>query len=84
MNIYEQAKAIEPYIIERRRYYHANPELSGMESETTKSIAADLRAMGIEPQLFKKHTGLTAEIHGSRPGKTVVLRSDIDALNVRE
>ncbi len=84
MDIYERAGAIEPYIIERRRYYHAHPELSGMEIETTKSIAADLRSMGIEPHFFKKHTGLTAEIHGSRPGKTLVLRADIDALNVRE
>lgn len=84
MNIYESAKQIEPYIIERRRYYHAHPELSGMEIDTTQTIASDLLEMGIEPRFFKKHTGLTAEIRGSQPGKTLVLRADIDALNVRE
>ena len=84
MDICKRAQEIEPYIIERRRYYHAHPELTGMEVETTKSIASDLQAMGIEPRFFKKHTGLTAEIHGSQPGKTLVLRADIDALNVRE
>ena len=84
MDILARAAELEPYIIERRRYYHRHPELSGVEYETTKAIAEDLRAMGIEPQLFKKHTGLTAEIHGKEPGKTLVLRSDIDALNIKE
>ena len=84
MDICSLAEQIEPYIIERRRYYHAHPELTGMEFETTKSIASDLRAMGIESRLFKKGTGLTAEIHGLNPGKTLILRADIDALNVRE
>lgn len=84
MDILEQAASLEPFIIERRRFYHQHPELSGQEYETTKSIAADLQAMGIEPQLFKNHTGLTAEIKGVRPGKTLVLRADIDALNIRE
>ena len=84
MDILERALEIEPYLIERRRYYHAHPELSGMEIETTKSIAADLEAMGIEPRFFKKYTGLTAEINGAQPGKTLILRADIDALNIRE
>ncbi|MBQ6505351.1 MAG: amidohydrolase [Flexilinea sp.] len=84
MDVYECAKAAEPYIIERRRYYHAHPELTGMEIGTTKAIVSDLRAMGIESRLFKKGTGLTAEIHGPHPGKTLILRADIDALNVRE
>ena len=84
MNILEQAEKLEPYIIERRRFYHTIPELAGKEFETTKAIAEDLRAMGIEPDLFKKYTGMTAEIRGAYPGKTVVLRSDIDALNIKE
>lgn len=84
MDILEIAARTEPYIIERRRFYHSCPELSGQEAETTRSIARDLEAMEIEPRLFKKHHGLTAEIHGGHPGKTVVLRADIDALNTKE
>lgn len=80
MNIRELSEQLEPYIIERRRFYHAIPELSGEEVETTNAIAADLRAMGLQPQLFKKYHGLTAEIQGAEPGKTLILRADIDAL----
>ncbi len=84
MDILRFAEEIEPYIIERRRYYHSCPELSGCEAETAKAIAADLRNMNIEPKMFQNHYGLTAEIKGDQPGKTVVLRADIDALNVKE
>ena len=84
MDIRKKAEQLEPFIIERRRFYHRIPELAGKETETTRAIAGDLRAMGIEPKPFKKYTGLTAEIHGSQPGKTVVLRADIDALNIKE
>ncbi len=80
MDIRELSEQLEPYIIERRRFYHTIPELSGEEVETTKAIAADLRAMGLEPKLFKKYHGLTCEIHGANSGKTLILRADIDAL----
>ena len=84
MDILNRAMSLEPYIIERRRYYHAHPELSWNEFETTKAIAEDLKAMGLEPRLFTGKTGLIAEIKGGKPGKTLVLRSDIDALSVQE
>ncbi len=84
MDILNRAKELEAYIIERRRFYHACPELSGQEIETTKAIASDLQKMGLEPKLFRKHPGLIAEINGEKPGKTVVLRADIDGLKVRE
>lgn len=34
------------YIVERRRYYHAHPELTEHEAKTTESIVNDLEAMG--------------------------------------
>ena len=83
-DILSLAKQAEPYIIGRRRYYHSCPELSGEEAETTKAIAADLQAMGLEPKFFRSQYGLTAEIRGAYSGKTAVLRADIDGLNIRE
>lgn len=86
MNFRELAEKSESYIIERRRYYHSCPELSGNESHTRDSIAKDLKAMGLEPKFYDGSYGhgCTADIVGALPGKTVALRADIDALPVRE
>ena len=47
MDIKVLAERCEPYIIERRRYYHACPELTFEEKETRESIIKDLEAIGI-------------------------------------
>lgn len=47
MDIKALAQTYEAYIVERRRYYHANPELSGQEEQTRRQIRKDLEAMGI-------------------------------------
>lgn len=73
------------YIIERRRWYHAHPELSGEEVNTRRQIRADLEAMGItDIREMDNCYGLIATIHGGKSGKTVALRTDTDALKIRE
>lgn len=73
------------YIRETRRYFHAHPELSFEEFETTKKIAEELEKMDIPYEINEKlGTGLIGWIDGGKPGKTVALRADIDALNVTE
>ncbi|MBR5520495.1 MAG: amidohydrolase [Oscillospiraceae bacterium] len=86
MNFRELAEKTEGYIIDRRRYYHANPELSQQEVNTTAQIIADLKEMGLEPKTFESVDayGCMADIVGAMPGKTVALRADIDALPVCE
>ena len=84
-NIRELAEQYNDYIIERRRYYHSCPELSGQEIHTTEALKADLEAMGVEVELCKTCHGLVGTIKGGKPGKAVVaLRSDTDALPVEE
>ena len=54
--VQEIATQIEPYLIEKRRFFHAYPELSGEEVKTTSAIAAELDAIGVEyayPNSFK-------------------------------
>ncbi len=80
-DIWELAKANEAYIIDRRRYYHAHPEPSMQEVETTKAIAKDLEALGIEYKTFPDHTGVLGVIRGGKPGKGIMLRADIDGLS---
>ncbi|MGD9569889.1 MAG: amidohydrolase [Sedimentibacter sp.] len=84
MNFKEAAEKYNDFIIERRRFYHSIPELSYQEYQTTKEIAEDLSKMGIEIQTFPDYTGVIGTINGGKPGKTVMLRADIDALNIEE
>ena len=66
-----------------RRELHSHPELSWEEVRTTQRIAEELAKIGIEYRLTEP-TGIIAEIKGGKPGKTVALRADIDALPVLE
>lgn len=85
MDIKEKAENIKDYIIEMRRHFHQNPELSLEEFETTKKILNELEKMGIEVSTFKDGlTGCIGTIKGAKEGKTLLLRADIDALSVHE
>lgn len=84
MDIKALAEKYESYIIERRRYYHAHPELSMKEWETTKALAQDFKQMGMDVQTFPDYPGLVATMDSGKPGRTVMLRADIDALPVKE
>jgi len=78
------AAAIEPTMIEWRRHLHEYPELSNHEVETAKFVADRLREMGLEPRTGVAVHGVVAVIEGGRPGPVVALRSDMDALPVKE
>lgn len=84
MDIRAFAEANREYIIGRRRYFHQHPELSFKEWETTKTLKAELEAMGMEIQTFEDYPGLIATMDTGKPGRTIMLRSDIDALPVKE
>jgi amidohydrolase len=78
------AKAIEPKTIEWRRDFHAHPELSNREVRTAEQIAKHLRGLGIEVKTGVGVTGVVGLLRGARPGRTVGLRADMDALPVTE
>ena len=85
MDIRALAEQNAPYVIERRRYYHQHPELSFKEWETTKALVEDMKALGItDIQTFEDYPGLIATLDTGKPGRTVMLRADIDALPVHE
>ncbi|WP_034948027.1 amidohydrolase [Erwinia oleae] len=66
-----------------RRDLHAHPELPWEEVRTTQKVAQALEKAGIRYRLTEP-TGAIAEITGGKPGKTVALRADMDALPVQE
>ena len=71
-------------VLALRRLFHANPELSGMEFETSSRIKAALDQLHIPWRPCGLETGVLAEIQGEKPGKTILLRADMDALQVQE
>lgn len=75
---------IESKVIEWRRDFHENPELSNREFRTAKIIAAYLKSLGMEVQTGVAHTGVVGILKGGKPGPVVALRADIDALPVTE
>ncbi len=80
----QAAAAVQPQVVEWRRWFHQNPELSNREFNTSARIAEILRDMGLEPKTGIAHTGITAMIEGGLPGPLVAIRTDIDGLPVEE
>ena len=72
------------FLIGMRRRIHAHPELSGREFETAGLVREELTKAGIEWRPCGLQTGTLAEIRGAKPGRTVLLRADMDALPVTE
>ncbi|MBR4394924.1 MAG: amidohydrolase [Eubacteriaceae bacterium] len=78
---------IEKYheaMIAERRHIHSHPELSGNEYGTSAYIQEELGKAGIPFELVPPGRSVVAVIRGEYPGKTILLRSDIDALPVTE
>lgn len=63
-----------------RRHLHAHPEPSGHEQETTKFLAEQAAAAGLQVQLGPEARGLMADLENPRCDQRVALRADIDAL----
>lgn len=77
----------EKDIVALRRHFHAHPETSWNETETSLRIEEELRKLGCENirrGFGGTDSGVVAEIAGGRPGRCVALRADIDALPLNE
>ena len=91
MDFLKEAEALKEETIRIRRYFHENPDVTGLEEPTTLWIKDYLDSLGIETD-FVKDGGLFAYIYGkgyenSKPSDevpTVMLRADVDALPVQE
>ena len=75
---------VMPRVVEYRRHVHQNPELSNREVETAAYVADHLRQLGLEVETGVARTGVVGTLRGGRPGPTVALRADMDALPVTE
>ncbi|MFN3559900.1 MAG: amidohydrolase [Brevundimonas sp.] len=73
-----------PRVVAWRRDLHAHPELGFAETRTAALVAEHLRSLGLEVRTGVGRTGVVGILRGGRPGKTVALRADMDALPVLE
>ena len=71
-------------MVDRRRALHRRPELAFAEHETTAMIRDHMTALGLAETLRTTETGGIFTMEGGRPGRSVVLRGDIDGLPVQE
>lgn len=85
MNIKAIAPKYKDYILDLRRHFHKYPEASLQEFETSKKIRSELDKLDIPYKISTSTgTGILATIKGGKNGKTIALRSDIDALPITE
>ena len=75
---------IEDKLIEWRRDFHQNPELSNREFKTAEKIAKHLTDIGLQVETNIAKTGVIAILEGDQPGKVIAIRADIDGLPVTE
>jgi amidohydrolase len=79
------AEALRPKLVEQRRDFHMNPELSNREERTGRVVAERLRALGLdEVKTNVARHGVVALLKGAKPGPVVAVRADMDALPIQE
>lgn len=83
-SIKRTASEYADYVIRMRRYFHQHPELTDLEYNTAKVIREELDQIHVEWRVCGTETGTLATIRGAKPGRTIMLRGDIDALPVQE
>ena len=83
-NIRKMAEQYFEDAVELRRRIHQQPELSMEEKETSALVREKLREYGISIAELPLETGVIGVLAGERPGRTILLRADMDALPVEE
>src|SRR5690625_3127659 len=79
-----KAQSIKEWLINIRRDFHMYPELGMEEYRTRDKIIEYLESLNIPYEKDIANTGVVGFIEGGKPGKTVALRGDIDALPITE
>lgn len=75
---------ILPQVIAWRRQLHMHPEIANEEVQTSQLVAQVLEEAGIQVTRYPDSTAVVGTLVGGRPGRTIALRADMDALPVQE
>ncbi|WP_461207470.1 M20 metallopeptidase family protein [Clostridium sp. DL1XJH146] len=82
--IMKKALAINEKLVEIRRDIHAHPEVGLQEIRTSSLVEKELRKLGLEVTTNVGVTGVIGVLRGSHPGKTLLIRADMDCLEMME
>ena len=83
-HISSEVEKLVPNLIELRRDFHRHPELGFQEERSARVVAERLKLLGYTVRTGVGKTGVVGFLKGGKPGKTVLLRADIDALPIHE
>lgn len=83
-SIRDASSALLPWLSETRRAIHMNPELGYEEHETSRFIVDNLESFGVEAYAGIAKTGVVGLLKTGRPGPTIGMRADMDALPIDE
>ncbi|WP_153732432.1 M20 family metallopeptidase [Sporosarcina obsidiansis] len=82
--LFEKLQESYDDMVEIRRYLHMNPEVSFKEAKTAAYIADFYKQLGVNVRTGVGGNGVVAKVMGGKPGKTVALRADFDALPIQD
>lgn len=83
-SIRDASQALLPWLSETRRTIHMNPELGYEEHETSRLIVENLERFGLDVHAGIAETGVVGLLETGRPGPTIGIRADMDALSIDE
>ena len=83
-NFLNEAKSLFPFTQSLRRDFHMHPELGFREIRTGGIVAKELETLGLEVTKGVGRTGVVGLLEGGKPGPTLLLRFDMDALPIVE
>ena len=79
-----QARSLQPRTIALRRALHRRPEVGLELPHTREAVVQALADLPVKVQLGRSSSSVVGVLEGSRPGPTVLLRADMDALPLKE
>ena len=78
------AQELQPEVVRLRRAIHRHPELGLHLPRTQATVVQELEGLGLSIRTGERLTSVVATLEGARPGPSILLRADMDALPVQE
>jgi amidohydrolase len=83
-SIHDEVLEIQKEMVDLRRDFHAHPELGFQEKRTSEVIAGFLADLDLPVRTGIAETGVAGLLSGRSPGRTLLIRADMDALPIQE